>query len=195
MTRAAWKMHGSKAERCRCGFDLALSFCRGQRRGIVNDLTDRDLGPCFPRDLRCPLADRGAQARQRACRQVAKLDRVPHESRYDVRGIRCDRELADGSHLPARSPRDLLLHRLDELRRGEQRVVALGHRRGPGVVGHAANLDCVFIDADDAVDNTDRDSGLLEGATLLDVQLEVRVDRARRQTGGSKLRGISANPR
>jgi len=51
VTRAAWKMHGSKAQRCRGGFDLLLNFWRGDRGRIVNDLLDGDLGPRFPRNL------------------------------------------------------------------------------------------------------------------------------------------------
>jgi len=63
------------------------------------------------------------------------------------------------------------------------------------VVGDAANLNRVFIDADDSVHNADRRSRLLEVAALLDVQLQVTEDRSRRQTCSIELRGVSANAR
>jgi len=63
------------------------------------------------------------------------------------------------------------------------------------VVGDAANLNRVFIDADDSVHNPDRDSGLLQHATLLDVQLQITADQSRRQTCSIELRGVSANAR
>ena len=65
------------------------------------------------------------------------------------------------------------------MRGRQQRILPLAHRRRPGVVGEAGDRDVVAMNRDDAFDDADRRAALFERAALLDVQLEVRVPRAR----------------
>jgi hypothetical protein len=44
------------------------------------------------------------------------------------------------------------------------------------MVGEAVNLDLVLVNADYAFDHSDWDAGLIESATLLDVQLQITMN-------------------
>ena len=68
------------------------------------------------------------------------------------------------------------VHHLDESRGGEQRVVALVHRRRPGVIRESGDRDLPLLDADDPLDDPDVDLVRLERAALLDVELEIAGD-------------------
>src|SRR6185503_9689344 len=59
--------------------------------------------------------------------------------------------------------------------------------------GEAVNLDLVLVNADYAFDHSDWDAGLIESATLLDVQLQITMDGAGGHSRFSQLYRIAAN--
>src|SRR6202022_165765 len=87
----------------------------------------------------------------------------------------------------------LFLDGLNQLGCRKQRIAALRHRRGPRVVCYASDLDRVLVDADDPVDNADRNTGFIQYATLLDVQFQVAVDRTGHATRALESSGITAD--
>ena len=101
---------------------------------------------------------------------------------------------SDVSHLPPRLGRHDGLDDLDQFRGGQQRIPPFGHRRRARVVREAADLHVVLVDADDAFDDANGDAGFEEVAALLDVQLQVAVEGARRQARIAEARRIAAEP-
>src|SRR5439155_6425856 len=79
------------------------------------------------------------------------------------------------------------------MRRGEQRVVALGDRRRAGVVGEAGDDRVVLVDRDDPFDDADRNAGALERTALLDMQLDITMMRALRPLRVGNAIGIAAD--
>ena len=127
-------------------------------------------------------------------RQVAQFERVLHEAGHDVARAGEHLQLSDVSHLPPGFGRHDGLDGLDEFRGGQQRIPPFGHGRRARVVREAADLDVVLVDADDAFDDANGDAGLEEVAALLDVQLQVAVEGARRQARIAEARRIAAKP-
>src|SRR5262249_45144978 len=80
--------------------------------------------------------------------------------------------------LAPRLARPDLPHRERELRGGDERILPLVHRRRPRMVREARDDDVVFVDRDDALHDADRHGGFFQVAALLDVQLEVAVERS-----------------
>src|SRR6266446_590155 len=77
----------------------------------------------------------------------------------------------------------------------EEAVAAPLHRRGARVIGLADKRDAGAAHADDRVHDADRDPGLLEPRPLLDVELDVRRDRAGGGLGLGDPARVEAGPR
>jgi hypothetical protein len=61
------------------------------------------------------------------------------------------------------------------------------------VVSETADFHIVFVNADDTLDNADRNSGLVEIPTLLNMQLEVAMKPSRGDARIGQARRISSN--
>src|SRR5207253_1596168 len=107
-------------------------------------------------------------------------ERHRHASGDHVRGT------GEGLNLPHRS--DLApghasydaIHHLDELGRGEQRVLPAIHRGRPRVIRETIHCDVPAMHTDDPLDDTDVELLGVERCTLLDVKLDVTGDVSRR---------------
>ena len=76
---------------------------------------------------------------------------------------------------------------------GEEGISSLGHRRCACVVGCPTDRHVPLFDAEDAFDDTDGDSPMLENRPLLDVQLEVRREGAGRSTRRFEAVGVATD--
>src|SRR5438309_2327517 len=100
-------------------------------------------------------------------------------------------EVGHAGFAPARD--DVLAHAQRVVGRGQERVAAALHRRRAGVVGLTQEGHAGAPHPHDRLDDTDRDARLLEPRALLDVELDVRGDRARRYP--RLLRALRVEPR
>ena len=78
---------------------------------------------------------------------------------------------------------------------GEKGVAPPLHRRRAGVIGLAHEDDARAPHADDRLDHADRNAGLLEARALLDVELDVRRDRALRRARLGRPAGVEPRAR
>src|SRR5438445_931488 len=104
-----------------------------------------------------------------------------HQTRHHVRGIGKYLQSSYSTHLPPRLSGHNLLDYLNQLGRSQQRIVALLHRSGSRMVGEAANLHIIFVDADDSFHYPDRNIRFIQDATLFDMQFQVAMECAGRQ--------------
>ena len=75
------------------------------------------------------------QGNQDRRREIAQFDGELHAPRDDVRRIRLDNKMADGADLASRPGGNRLPHGERQLRRRDQRVLAVRHRGRSCVVG------------------------------------------------------------
>src|SRR5512138_616605 len=193
--RAARHRLRAESERaCRVG-DARADAWIGRRRDVLVDGLVRERRPARLRDgIRL-----GANARVQLLNlrgiEVAELERADDDAGDHVRRARLGLDAPDGADLPARYARHDPIHRFDELRGREQRVVPLIHRRRAGVVREAGDGDLPLVDADDALDYADVELLAVERTTLLDVQLDVGGDRPALALHARELRRIAADER
>src|ERR1043165_6922005 len=128
--------------------------------------------------------------------QVAQLQTENDLAGNHVVSAGLDLDPSDGADLPAGHAGHNLVYLLDEARGGKQRVAALVHGRGAGVVGKAFNRDIGMQNADNPFHHANVDLLALERSALLDVQLKVTGNAARPALQGRKPIRIAAdNPR
>ena len=110
---------------------------------------------------------------------MAEVHGEAHLARYDVRRVRLDLERADGADRERRMPARDRVHRLDEPRRADERVLAQMHRRSArvGILADEARL--VPAHALHAGHDADVLRFRLEDRPLLDMQLEECRERMR----------------
>ena len=105
--------------------------------------------------------------------EVAQVHRQHHLPGDHVGRVGRHTETTDRRHLPPGLSANRIVHRHGELRGGEHRVLPLVHRRRAGVICKPGDRHLEPSQPDDALDDTDLATGLLQQPTLLDVQLEV----------------------
>ena len=72
-----------------------------------------------------------------------------------ARRIGRDLKPADRTDLTARLAPDDLIHGYRQVRGGQERVGAFGHRSGPGMIGEPLDRDVVPVDRHDALDHAE----------------------------------------
>ena len=92
-----------------------------------------------------------------------------HQSRHHIHGVGKYLQLADGPHLSPRFLRHDILHRFNQLGCRQQRIVPFFHGRGSRMIGKAANLHIVPVNADDPFHHANRYIGFVQRRALLDV--------------------------
>ena len=104
-----------------------------------------------------------------------------------------DADVRDADLAPLRD--DVLAGAQRVLRAPEERVAPALHRRRPGVVGLTVKDDARAPHAHDRLDHADVDPGFLEPWALLDVELDVCGDGARRRLRVRHARGTPIDVR
>ena len=140
------------------------------------------------------LANLVGQRVERVRRQIAQLDRQPDDAWNHVRRVRLHVEMTDGADLPARARRHDLAHRERQMRRRDQRILPLRHRRRARMIREAGDHRAIALNRDDAFDDADGGGAAFERAALLDVQLEIAVMRALRPHRVLDALGAAADP-
>ena len=131
------------------------------------------------------VGERGAflgQALEHARVGVAHLVKELGASGNDVGRARMHADDADVGHAHAAAAgHDVLARAQGVVGTGEKGVSPPLHRRRAGVIGLAHEDDAGPPHAHDRLDDADGDAGLLQARALLDVELDVRRDRALRR--------------
>ncbi len=168
------------------GGDLLGEFDAGLRVALdVADveIPDVDSDVVVTRDL----GDIGEQARARRGDDLGRgRAQVGHQvdaPGHHDRRVGFDREPPDRRHdgLVVELLRNVV-HEQDDLARGHQRVVTVGHGGGTGVGLFAENLDVQLLGVPRVVHGTQRDALTFQDAALLDVDLGVSRDLGARVT-------------
>ena len=148
-----------------------------RRRSIARISKPTSANRCRLLDHRLHLRFR---RRQHVGRARAEFDEADGLARHDVGRVGQDLQAADGGvELRSRAVGQAL-QRDDEVGGGEQRVVALGHRRWAGVGLLADEGHAIFGGAPESVECGEAQARFLQLGGALDVQFEVGVGDRRR---------------
>ena len=178
-----------------CGEALGQLGRGRHRRGLAALVPlQRDLAARGdPLGLRAQVGDRLAA---HGVARVPHVEREPRLAGDDVARARVDGDPPDGRD-QTRAPARERFGGEHPLRRGGERVAAVGHRHGAGVAGLAAEGQLGLGLAGDRGDDADRRAAALEHRPLLDVQLAVaeQVRRGPRSRWSRDRRRTRAAPR